>query len=142
MFDHPQFEKYDFLSVPAGRDLFLMDEKWMVEYEHAAIAMFNGGEYANVGYISYAAVRDVNASAMELSWYPSLSHRFHELDIVLPRDAFVACVDCPNWDTKPYIFVTGHWQTSLHLRAYSVFAIVDAIGGKLRFSTTAGADQS
>ncbi len=107
-----------------------MDEKWMSEYEKALVGMFDGGNYTNVGYISYAAARAVAASSIELSWYPNIYDRFHGVKISLPRDQFVTCVDCPTYDEKPHVFVKSEWLTNLHLRAYSVFAIVDAIGIK------------
>jgi hypothetical protein len=130
MFDHSQIRKYDFADVPLNQDIFLMDEKWASQYEKALVRMFNGGEYANVGYISYAAARGVRKSSIDLSWYPNISDRFHEVSVTLPRDQFVTCIDCPNYDDKPRIFVRGGWLRNLHLRAYSVFAIVDAIGVK------------
>jgi hypothetical protein len=129
MFDHPLFRKYDFLDVPLEQDIYLMDEKWMAEYDQALVAMFNGGTYANAGYISYAA-RAVSGSSIELSWYPNIADRFHEVHVLLPRDQFVTCVDCWEYDEKPRIFVKSAWLTNMHLRAYSVSAFVDAVGVK------------
>jgi hypothetical protein len=67
---------------------------------------------------------------LELSWYPNISDRFHEVWVRLPRDVFITCVHTPHWDDKPHIFVKGSWLSSLHLRPYSAFALVDAIGVK------------
>jgi hypothetical protein len=55
--------------------------------------------------------------------------------VILPRDQFVTCVDCYEYDEKPHLFVKGGWLTNLHLRAHSVFAIVDAIGIKAALSS-------
>ncbi len=33
MFDHDLIEKHSFENIPLDRDLYLMDEKWMLEYE-------------------------------------------------------------------------------------------------------------
>ncbi len=107
-----------------------MDEKWMAEYDNSLVEMINGGNYAAVGYISYAAARAIGASSIELSWYPNIYDRFHEMKVSLPRDQFVTCVECSDYDEKPRIFVKSAWLTNLHLRAHSVFAIVDAIGVK------------
>lgn len=130
LFDHREFRKYDFKDVPLNRDVFLMDEKWIEEYDKALVGMFDGGEYPIVGYISYAAARAVDEFSIELSWYPNLHDRFHEVSVILPKDQFVICVDCPSYDEKPHVFVKSAWLSNLHLRAYSVFAIVDAIGVK------------
>lgn len=39
-------------------------------------------------------------------------------------------MECPNYDEKPRIFVKDEWLSRLHLRPYSAFALVDAIGVK------------
>lgn len=129
-FSHYEFRKYEFESVPLNQDICLMDEKWMADYERALVDMFNGKDYDNVGYISYAAARRTSAGSIELSWYPNIMDRFHEVSILLPRDAFITCVDCPSYDEKPRVFVKSDWLTKLHLRPYSAFALVDAIGVK------------
>lgn len=126
-FRHHEFRTRSFEDVPLNRDVFLMDERWLPEYEAARIEMFNGGDYRAVGYISYAAIRSIGSDWLELSWYPNISDRFHEVWVRLPRNAFIICVDTPRWDDKPHIFVTGSWLSGLHLRPYSAFALVDAI---------------
>jgi hypothetical protein len=129
-FSHLEFRTYAFESIPLERDVFLMDECWMAQYEAAWEDMFNGKDYPNVGYISYAAVRRIGPDSLELSWYPNVFDRFHEVSVVLPRDAFVTCVDSPDYDEKPHIFVKSNWLSELHLRPYSAFALIDAIGVK------------
>ncbi len=130
MFDHPDIEKYDFENVPLNQDLFLMDEVWIEEYEKSLEEMLKGGEYANVGYISHASVRSISKTSIELSWYPNLHTRFHEVRISLPRDQFIVCIDCSQHDVRPHIFVKSPWLKSIHLRSYSVFTLIDAIGVK------------
>jgi len=130
LFDHPLFDKYRFEDIPLDRDIFLMDEVWVAEYEKSLVTVFEGGTYENVGYISYAAARSVSVSALELSWYPNIHTRFHEVRISLPREQFVTCVGCDNYDEKPHIFIKSGWLDNLYLRSYSVFALVDAIGVK------------
>ena len=130
MFDHKLFRTYPFEDVPLNRDVFLMDEQWLDQYETAMVALFNGSEYDNVGYISYAAIRRIEEFALELSWYPNIYDRFHEVTVRLPRDQFITCVDCWQYDEKPHVFVKAGWLTKLHLSQYSAFALVDAIGLK------------
>jgi hypothetical protein len=129
-FSHPEFRTYSFENLPLNRDVFLMDEQWLREYEAARIEMFNRRSDRVVGLVSYAAVRAVERDSAELSWYPNVFDRFHEVAVRLPRSAFVDCVDTPGWDEKPRIFVKGIWLSGLHLRPYSAFALVDAIGVK------------
>lgn len=107
-----------------------MDEKWLRPWERSYLRFFDGKEFKNVGYISYAAVRKAGPEALELSWYPNVFDRFHEVSVLLPKSAFVACVDVHDYDEKPHIFVKSEWLTGLHLRPYSAFALIDAIGVK------------
>jgi len=130
VFSHHEFRTYPFERIPLDCDIFLMDERWMAEYEAALVDMFNDMDYRNIGYVSCAAARSVGPESVEISWYPNVFDRFHEVSVVLPRDAFVACVDCPRYDEKPHVFVKGSWLSGLHLRPYSAFALIDAIGVK------------
>lgn len=92
--------------------------------------MFEGKDYPSVGYISPVAIRSIGINSIELSWYPNTFDRFHQLRIWLPRTEFVVCVDTPDYDTRPRLFVRGRWLTEQHMRQHSVFAIVDADGVK------------
>jgi hypothetical protein len=130
MFDHDLIEKHSFEGVPLDCDLYLMDEKWMQAYETALLNLFHGNEYDPVGYIAYAAARAINSEAIELSWYANIYNRFHEVRVLLPRSQFVTCTECWQYDEKPRIFVRSDWLTNLYMRAYSVFALIDAIGVK------------
>ena len=93
MFDHPHFDHYDFEHVPIDRDLYLMDRIWIEDYERSMRNAFNGrGEEEPVGSITYAAARTISKDFIELSWYPNVYDRFHEMKAYLPRDQFVCCV--------------------------------------------------
>lgn len=129
-FSHPQFQVFPIENVPLDRDVFLMDEKWLRTWELSYLKFFNGENFENVGYISYAAVRMARPDCLELSWYPNIFDRFHEVSVLLPKSAFIACVDVHDYDEKPHIFVKSEWLTGLHLRPYSAFALIDAIGVK------------
>jgi hypothetical protein len=127
-FSHPEFHTFAFESIPLNREVYLMDEKWLGEYEAATIAMFDDSRYRPVGYISYASTRQREPDSIVLSWFPNIHDRFHEVVIRLPLEAFVTCVTTPGWADRPHIFVKGSWLSGLHLRPYSAFALVDAIG--------------
>jgi hypothetical protein len=129
-FNHPWFEHFTMTSVPLNRDVFLMDESWMSEWECNYLDFFVGKPFQNVGKISYAAIRSATPDALEISWYPNIFDRFHEVTVLLPREAFVTCVDVYDHDEKPHIFVKSEWLTNLHLRPYTAFALIDAIGVK------------
>ena len=130
IFSHHLFETLTIENVPLDRDVYLMDEKWMPEWEAAYLELFSGKELENVGYISYAAVRKATPESLEISWYPNINDRFHEVSVVLPREAFVTCVDVYDYDEKPHIFVKTDWLEQLYRRPYSAFALIDAIGVK------------
>ncbi len=117
-FTHAQFEHFEFEAIPRDRDLYLMDERWIPEWEAAYLDFFKGEDFRNVGYISYAAVRSATPDALEISWYPNVFDRFHEVTVVLPRNAFVCCIDVHDYDEKPHIFVKGEQirgQTTVYL---------------------------
>lgn len=128
LFDHEDFDVYPFEAVPVNTDSYLMDECYIEEYEQAMLDTFSGGEGPDVGYISYIAVRRIHDRTIELSWYPDIYSRFHEVTVTLPREQFVTCVGSRRYGEKPHIFVRSAWLEHLHLRHYSVFCMVDAIG--------------
>jgi len=109
-----------------------MSEIYMEEFDNELEKMIQGEECSpyEVGYVSPVAIRKINDQLMELSWYANTHTRFHEVSITLPRDKIKMCVACWHYDVKPYIFVDHEWLEQLHLREYSVFSLIDAIGVK------------
>jgi hypothetical protein len=130
MFDHEYFDVYPFEDIPLNRDCYLMDECYLQEYEASMLDVFADKGYDPIGYISYSAARKINEHSLDLSWYPSISSRFHEVAISLPRNQFVTCVGSWRYSEKPHIFVKSGWLEELHRRSYTVFCMVDAIGVK------------
>lgn len=132
MFDDSDIDKYSFEEIPLDRDCFLMSEIYMGEYEEALLRMLRGEECNpyEVGFVSPVAVRKINEHSLDLSWYANTHTRFHEVSITLPRDKVRVCVGSWRYDQKPYIFVDHEWLEQLHVREYSVFVLVDAIGVK------------
>lgn len=130
MFEHPKFDNYSFEEIPLDRDIYLMDESYIHEYEDMLLKVFNDGEYKNVGYVGFFAARKINPNSVEMSWYPNFNTRFHEVVVSLPRDQFITCVGSWQYDEKPHIFVKDGWLKDLHLRTYSIFGMVDAVGVK------------
>lgn len=126
-FSHPRFQRFEFEAAPLNRDIYMMDEQWISAWKEAHLKSFAGGEWQAV---SYAVVRSASWPALESSWYPNIFDRFHEVRVVLPRAAFVEFIGIDDSDEKPCLFVKGEWLTALHLRPYSAFALVDAIGVK------------
>jgi hypothetical protein len=130
MFENPIFEKYSTGEIPMDTDLYLRDEVFIDEYESSILKVENGGKWSPVGYVSYIAARKTNAYTIELSWFPNIFDRYHELTIILPLDQIVACVGCYNQDKTPSIFIKSEWLKNLYLKIHSVFALIDVIGIK------------
>lgn len=131
MFDHEWIEVYNFESIPLNRDIYLMEERWLPEYEAAIMAFLRGdSKELNVGVVAFAAARGLADATMQMSWYPNIHDRFHEVRIGLPRSAFVTAVGCWQIDEKPHVFVRDEWLQNLYGRSYSLFAMIDAIGVK------------
>ncbi|WP_236892942.1 hypothetical protein [Desulfoluna limicola] len=104
----------------------------MEEFSEALIKMLNGQDVNpyEVGYVAFVAGRKIRKNSIELSWYPNVHTRYHEISISIPKEKIKACVDCWRYDIKPYIFVDHEWLEHLYTREYSVFALIDAIGVK------------
>lgn len=129
------FDKYNFENIPINRDLYLVDEKYINEYEQSMLDLFKGEEYKYVGYVTSAYLNEINEDHIEFSWAANISDRFHAVSAALPRDQFVACVGSWQYDEKPHIFVKSSWLENLYLRSYSIFAMIDAIDVRKALNT-------
>jgi hypothetical protein len=128
MFGHQNFKHYAFSEIPESRDLFLIDVKDMAEFEREWLKLYAGEEYDPKFLVSYVAVRAKWDDVLELSWYPNVSTRFHEVRVTLPKSAFVRCIGQCRHDGNPSVFVDSEWLRELYLRTNSIFALIDAIG--------------
>ena len=132
MFEHKDIDKYSFEDIPLNQDCVLMSENYMEEFSIALVGMLEGKSKSpyEVGYVSFVVGRQINDNSLDLSWYPNVHTRFHEVSISIPKDKILTCVGCWQYDVKPYIFVEHDWLEQLYTREYSVFALIDAIGVK------------
>ena len=128
MFDDERFDKYQYEDIPLNRDCYLVDEKYAAEYEYMYLRAFNGQSYDTVGYVSYISVIAIHENSLEISWFPNIYDRFHEVTISLPRNNIKRCVGCWQWDWKPTIFVESCWIEDLYAKKFSVFGMVDVDG--------------
>ena len=131
MFEHQYFDVYDYNNIPLNRDCYLIDQIYINDYEKSLLKVFNNQKYGNVGYIAYVAVRKIYSTSIELSWYPNIFDRFHEVTILLPKEDFIICVGSSQYDEKPHLFVKSEWFDSLHTKYFSVFGLIDAIDVKI-----------
>lgn len=130
MFQHPKFDHYAFEEIPLNRDIYIMDESYLQEYEQSFLDLFEGKGLESVGEVGYIAVKAINDNSLECLLYANSSERFHALSISLPKDAFILCVGCWQYEEKPRIFVKSHWLKNLYTKSYSIFALIDAIDVK------------
>lgn len=131
MFEHREIDEIPFETVPTDEEVFLIDEAYLEEYDRYLQAIIAREQVDPPGQVGYAGVRRITNEGLEVSWYPNITDRFHEVAIFLPRDQFVACVGCQRFDEKPHIFVKGKWLDELYSRPYSAFALIDAVGVKV-----------
>lgn len=130
MFDNKIFYKHDFEDIPLDRDCYIMDEKYILEYESSILDFINGGKDEVVGYVVCAAVRRVKEGYLELSIYMDFYKRFHEISAILPKEKFLTCVSSWNIDEKPHIFVKSDYIDELFLKRYSVYGMIDICNAK------------
>lgn len=123
-------ERNSIEKIPLDQDCYLMSDIHMEAFigEITKITQGKQGNPYQIGAVAYVAARIINQASIELSWYPNTYTRFHEISISLPKDKFVACVECSAYDFKPYIFVNDAWLKEIYSRQYSSFALIDAIG--------------
>lgn len=129
-FEHTGFRRFTMTELPLGRDIFMMDEVYMEEWETEHIKVFEteeGGDPYRVGYITPVHISAVTPAGLELSWYPNTYDRFHEVKTFLPNAAFVAAALAYQYDKRPQLFVKSDWLRKLHLRSNSIFAMIDAV---------------
>lgn len=129
-FTHASFEVYEITDLPLYRDIYMMDEVYLQEWEEENIKRFKQEEEADpysVGYITPIHVSEVTSSGAEISWYPNTHDRFHEVKTFLPKEAFVAAALAYEYDKRVQLFVKTDWLRALHLRANSIFGMIDAV---------------
>lgn len=101
MFEHPDFDHYEFADVPMNRDIFLLDAKDMAAYERDWMKVFGGGPYDPTVLVSYVGVRSRAEVSLELSWYPNVNTRFHEVKVSLPKTASFDVSDVAGGTVSP-----------------------------------------
>jgi hypothetical protein len=129
-FDHPSFQKFGIAELPLHRDIFMMDESYIDEWEAENIKRFQDDDDSDpygVGYITPVHVSAITPAGLDLSWYPNTYDRFHEVKTFLPNEAFVAAALAYEYDKRVQLFVKSGWLRRLHLRANSLFAMIDAV---------------
>ncbi|GJM16865.1 MAG: hypothetical protein DHS20C13_21920 [Thermodesulfobacteriota bacterium] len=130
MFEHEYFDVYDIDNIPLGEESYLIDECFINEYEKAMVESFTTEEYTSVGYVSWIIPEESTGNTIELIWFPSPFHRFHQVNVSLPKDQIIKCVGCSAYSERPHFFVKSSWLQHLFLRQYSIFCLIDAIGVK------------
>lgn len=118
LFEHEMFVKYDLDSVPLNCDTYLIDEIYAKEYEEAYLGLLDGKDYDAIGYVSHVAVNEIFERTLELSWYPNIIDRFHELPVTLSKSVVRVCVDCWQYDWKPTLFVDSEWLAALYAKTF------------------------
>jgi hypothetical protein len=129
-FSSYSFQKFTLDELPLQRDIFVMDEIYMEEWETVWLKSIGGDEKASpyeVGYITPVHISEVTPAGAEISWYANTHDRFHEVKTFLPRDAFVAAALAYEYEKRVSIFVKSDWLRKLHLRSNSIFAMIDAV---------------
>gem|GEM_PF-445568 len=129
------FQTYSFEDIPLNRESYLADEICIGKYKSSRINESTDDPVAAAGYISHVKVLKINETSLDLSWYPNIFTRFHEIKTSLPKEAFVSCMRYLPHDEPPHMFVKTTWLKQLHLKNYSVFCLVDAIGVKNALKT-------
>lgn len=130
IFANHGFQRFTLEELPLQRDIYIMDEIWMDEWESEWIKTFNGDEDADpykVGYVTPVHIARITPGGAEISWYPNTFDCFHEVKTVLPRNEVVAAALAYNYEKRPQLFVKSDWLRKLHLRSNSIFGMIDVV---------------
>jgi len=101
MFEHADFDRYEYNEIPLDRDIYLVDEAYIHEYHQMMLEFFNNrAEYRHIGYVSPVAARHIGEHSVELTWY--ITHeRWHEIRLTLPKSEIICCVVCMGARSPP-----------------------------------------
>jgi len=127
-FSSYSFQIFTLDELPLERDIWVMDEAYIGEWETVWLKVIGGDHQASpyeVGYITPIHVAEVTPAGAEISWYANTHDRFHEVKTFLPREAFVAAALAYEYEKRVSVFVKGDWLRRLHLRSNSIFAMID-----------------
>jgi len=92
LFDNNKFDHYSFDEIPLDRDLYIMDVKYIHEYESMMSNFLSDPslhDYYPVGYVSHVTGRKVLDNSIELSWCANVLDRIHEVLVILPKEQFL-----------------------------------------------------
>jgi hypothetical protein len=128
-FDHSGFRRYAIDELPLQRDIYMMDEAYLDDWEAEYIKLFKGKKSRpyEIGYITVVHASAINATGVDLTWYLDTHDRFHAVKIFLPKDQFVAASLAYEYDKRVQLFVKSDWLRSIHLQSHSIFGIIDAV---------------
>lgn len=134
LFKDNNFEIYEYQKIPLNTDCYLMDAKYMHQYEQNILRYFqdyhHGKNYKLTGFIASLGVVEIDKGSITINWFPDSISRFHGVTVNLPKKEIIKCVSSWNYDEKPHIFVRGNWLEHLHIRYHSIFGMIDAINVK------------
>jgi hypothetical protein len=125
-FNHPEIEVYTFDDLPIDQQMWLVDEKWIPDYDKELRSL---DDVYSVASATRVIVETRTAASMEATLY-FVQLRHHRVKVTLPRSEFVIAAGRSSHGVKPFLFVRSEWYEKLHLKQYSVFVLIDAIGVK------------
>lgn len=124
------FQTFTLEKLPLQRDTWIMDEIYLNEWESAWLKTIAGDDHISpyqVGYVTPIHISKITPAGAEISWYPNIHDRFHEVKTFLPRKEFITAVIAHQFEKRATIFVKSDWLRKLHFRSNSIFAIIDAV---------------
>lgn len=124
------FQKFTLDELPLGRDIWVLDEAYISEWEEEWLKTIRGDENASpyeVGYVTPVSIEEFTTAGADIKWYPNTYDRFHAVKTFLPRGAFVDAVVAYEYERRISVFVRSEWLRKLHLRSNSIFVMIDVV---------------
>lgn len=129
-FSHPSFRIHSLTDLPLNRDIYVMDEIYLEEWEREWLRLFSDDQKASpyeVGFITPIHIEASNANGADIAWYANTHDRFHRIRTILPASVFRVGALPFQYEKRPTIFVDSAWLKTLHLRSNSIFMMVDVM---------------
>jgi hypothetical protein len=131
MFSNNAFSIIDYPDLPENTDMILVSENDQTNFESAWLNFFQDSDSSPYeSEYNSEAIQIISKDEIKLKFklFILSSDRYHETPCVLPRDAFVKCVDVPDYDGKPCVFVKHSWFVRFVESQFCCFGLIDQIG--------------
>lgn len=125
---------YSFDRLPCGPDYFLVSAEHVEDLRREWTAYVTSSprtQHPN-NFLPYrvCALDASRPESCDVNICIDQQTRYHGATKTLSRNQFVLCVHFPNFGKRPYLVVSREWFDAIEREAFSLYALIDAVGMK------------